>query len=238
MEAGLKSAVLTATSGAGTFLQSVTTNNANLSGRVDGYWRVWIKAGSGADYEVCSYIDAAASGCKAITANATAVYESTFTYGATSYGIIIRTKSTHTGVVTVDNVYVGVTPGTVQASLTNYAKGTGVTAPKFCMYQFAGASSTTTCTGTCTEYTDTCATGTIGRAGTGSYQTTFAAGTWANSTPVHCWATCLDRTRNAFGQVSMSSTASGGFVHQTYTTDATTTAVDSYCSVTCWGAAP
>lgn len=251
-QSGLKSAVLTATSGAGTFLQSSTLNAANMTGRTDGYWAIWIKAGAGADFEVCSYIDGAASGCKAITASTTKIYESNFTYGSTSNGIIVRTKSTHTGVVTIDDSYVGVTPGTVQASLTNYISAPGMTAPKTCFYAFGGASATlaapTVCsTGTCVEVYDSCGAATPPTfSAAGVYlNLTFANGTFANSTFLDCKTAAFGaasvRVGVLFNDTSdqdWATTASGGAVLNVATYNSAMSATNGYVAVKCVGAAP
>jgi hypothetical protein len=134
----------------------------------------------------------------------------------------------------------------------------GVTKPKTCYYAFGGASATlaspTICTaGTCVEIYDSCGTGTPPTfSSTGNYAgLTFAAGTFANSSYISCKCAAFSPVNAnerscvlswATGNNPVISTsASGGYVVTTYTTQqlaSSNPAINSYISVECTGKAP
>jgi len=127
----------------------------------------------------------------------------------------------------------------ITGTFANVMTVPGISRPRTCTVQFGGASASTNCTTTpCTVYTNTCGGATVARASTGSYQTTFANGTFAASSIYQCTNTCIERTIPAMGQVSPLTSASGGLIHQTYSVSSTVVALDAYCTVECKGSAP
>jgi hypothetical protein len=130
----------------------------------------------------------------------------------------------------------------------------GVSKPKQCRYFFGGASATlaapTECTtGTCIEVYDTCGTGSPpSRTASGIYENvTWASGTWAVDSAIHCncvgWdtTTATDRACGTYfvtGDDTWKTNSSGGYVSNFTTSSHSGTASDTYMSITCEGVAP
>lgn len=143
---------------------------------------------------------------------------------------------------------------TLVASLAEVMTAPNVSKPKTCYYSFGGASATlaspTECTtGTCVEVYDSCGAGTPPTwATTALYNnTTFASGTWANSTPVHCSCVAYDVTSSAIRACynyfvtsanTWSSSASGGLVLNSVASDPAGTGQTAYVQIKCEGQAP
>lgn len=129
----------------------------------------------------------------------------------------------------------------------------GIIRPKTCYYYFGGAASTLAApvecsTGTCVEVYDSCDAGSAPAFNaTGQYtDLTFAAATWAASTPVYCNCTAWDTTTATSRECmpyyispdqTWSSSATGGYVTNINVISGTT-ATNSYTQVSCTGEAP
>ncbi len=139
---------------------------------------------------------------------------------------------------------------TLPSYIANAVVAPGVTLPKTCFYIFGGGSATlaspTICTtGTCVEIYDSCSSvSPPSWTATGVYlNVTVANGTFANSSAVRCecraYSTVSDSQvdcRNYFstGDQTISSTASGGYVFDLYTTGpggGGNTALNSYVTI-------
>jgi hypothetical protein len=132
------------------------------------------------------------------------------------------------------------------------APNTGVL--KTCYYAFGGASATlaspTECTtGTCVEVYDSCNAGSAPTwASTSVYNNlTFANGTWANTTPVHCSCGAYDTVAASIRECdlyfdtsdqSWASTSSGGMVLNLYAKTGPAVENTTYINVKCEGVAP
>ncbi len=143
---------------------------------------------------------------------------------------------------------------TIYGSFLNMMTAPGISKPKTCYYKFGGASATlaapTECTsGTCVEVEDSCGSGSAPAWATVSLYNdlTFAAGTFANSTPVHCTCSAYDVTANTTRDCSLvfqtsdgtwATSSTGGLVTNLITFDQSGTAGTAYVSVTCEGQAP
>ena len=130
----------------------------------------------------------------------------------------------------------------------------GVTKPKTCYYYFGGTSATlaapTECTtGTCVEVYDSCVAGTPPtRNSLGIYNDiTFAAGTFAASSPIDCRCKSFDTTTNSprqcepyfvTGDNTWSTNSSGGWVGNLSALNQGLSAEDGYTQVTCEGREP
>lgn len=148
----------------------------------------------------------------------------------------------------------GTTWTSTAGTSSNPVTAPGTTNLKTCRYAFGGASaslaSPTECTsGTCVEVADSCGAGTPpSRSSAGVYaDMTFANGTWANSVFLDCQCEAFSATTNQGRRCNRfyispdqtwSTNSSGGAVLNLYSTDAATTATDSYYVITCWAAAP
>jgi len=129
----------------------------------------------------------------------------------------------------------------------------GVTSPKTCRYGFGGGSATlaspTECTtGTCVEVIDTCGASPPSRDAAGYYSnTTWPAGTWANSVSVFCSCTAFDSTNSGRLCVPLtdstdntwSTKSDGGMVLTVNSaTVATPAGNDTWVQIECTGAGP
>jgi hypothetical protein len=140
------------------------------------------------------------------------------------------------------------------AALSEKMTVPNISKPKTCYYAFGGAAATlaspTVCSvGTCVEVVDTCAAGTPPAfASTGIYtNVTFAAGTFSNSSYVHCDCTSYPSADNASGECNLyrdtgdqswSSDSSGGYVFNVDSATDAGTQQNSYVSISCEGQAP
>jgi hypothetical protein len=131
----------------------------------------------------------------------------------------------------------------------------GVSRPKTCHYAFGGASATlaspVTCsTGTCVEVYDSCNAGTPPAFSSAGYylNTTFANGTWANSSYIDCRCKSFSATVGAVsdcdlisetGDQTWATNSSGGYVAgSTFSTNQSGTSANAYVQVICTGQAP
>ena len=130
----------------------------------------------------------------------------------------------------------------------------GLSKPKTCYYAFGGASATlaspTECAASpCVEVYDSCnAVTPPTRGGAGLYENvTFAAGTFANSTYMHCDCVSFDSTTNTIKECTLTfntsdqswqSSSSGGYVTSMYLFDRLGSITDGYVSLFCTGNAP
>lgn len=109
---GAKSVALTYTAATPTWTQSVTTNVSQLTG-TQGVSVIWLKT-SDTLAQACSYVDGAAVDCvNAIADSAWREYVIPFVFGATNYGIQIRTSASSTGTIYADDAYSGIMPATM-----------------------------------------------------------------------------------------------------------------------------
>lgn len=143
---------------------------------------------------------------------------------------------------------------TIVGSFNEVMTTPGITKPKACYYSFGGASATlaapTECTtGTCVEVYDSCGTGTPPTWNATALYTgiTWAAGTWANNTPVFCTCSAYDTATNTVryctpmfttSNQSWMSSSSGGMVLGTYSMNESGTQLSAYISMKCEGLAP
>jgi hypothetical protein len=143
---------------------------------------------------------------------------------------------------------------TIVGSFKEVVTAPGITKPKTCYYKFGGASATltspTACsTGTCGEVEDTCGTGSPPSfTASGTYlNMTFAAGTWANSTGIHCNCSVWDSATNSpkdcttyweTGDNNWSTTSSGGYVTNATSASEGGTRANGFISLECTGQAP
>lgn len=135
----------------------------------------------------------------------------------------------------------GWTKSMITGTFANVVTAPGISKPKTCYYGFGGAGSLlsqTACTsGTCTEYYDSCGAGSPPTfSSTGDYASlTFANGTWAASTYMHCSATA---SGGFIGYVTSTSAsnASGGHVVGVRSREAA--AGNASLTVSCTGQAP
>lgn len=136
----------------------------------------------------------------------------------------------------------------------NLIKVSGYSKPKACVYAFGGGSATlaspTECTtGTCVEVFDSCGTASPPAfSATGIYiDLTFPAGTWANSSLIHCDCKAYDTTTGEpnecvtyfiTGDNTWSTTSTGGAVLNIVANGITGTTKNSYISLNCLAEAP
>jgi hypothetical protein len=142
---------------------------------------------------------------------------------------------------------------TIVGSFKEVPETPGINKIKTCYYKFGGASSTLVAptnftTGTATEIEDNCGTGTPPTyAGTGLYANiTFASGTFANSSPVHCDCRAFSTTTDVTvrcdpyfitGDNTWASNSSGGYVLNVATYNGSPT-VNSHVTLRCDGYKP
>jgi hypothetical protein len=146
-------------------------------------------------------------------------------------------------------------PKTAKAATTNEMMYVpNVTRPKTCYYAFGGASATlaspTECTASpCVEVRDNCSTGSAPtRSGVGLYDDlTFASGTWAANSAMHCDCVAFDTTTGETNDCYLrfltpdntwSTNASGGYIGNIRTRNTGATDKDSYVSIMCTANAP
>jgi hypothetical protein len=133
------------------------------------------------------------------------------------------------------------------AAAPSWATFSNTTKP--CRVDFGGASEPSVCSSSpCTEYLDSCsAASTATRSATGTYATTFAAGTWANSSYVFCHCIAQRTTAGAYNQCLgimgttsvKKTTASGGLALNFVTVSGGSTSFsDADVSIKCEGTPP
>lgn len=143
---------------------------------------------------------------------------------------------------------------TITGTFNEVMTAPGIAKPKTCYYAFGGASATlaspTECTtGTCVEVIDTCNSGSPPtRVFTGAYDfVTFATGTFANNSYIHCSCTAFDTTtanpRNCVpqfktGNQTWSSSSTGSANINLISFDTAGSAQDSYVLLKCEGTSP
>ena len=201
-----------------------------------------------------------APNCTATTSGASGTHASITSVSTSS--VVIRTKTSSTAAdgqfaFHIDCQKTGAdftATRTIVGSFSEVVTAPGISRPKTCYYAFGGASATlaspTECTsGTCTEVYDTCGTGTAPTWATVSTYNnlTFAAGTWANSTPLWCDCIAYDATAGATrkchtwfdtGDTTWATTSSGGAILNILSTDQSGTSQTSVIQVKCEGQAP
>lgn len=143
----------------------------------------------------------------------------------------------------------------IVGSFNEVVTSPGISKPKICHYAFGGASATlaspTLCTtGTCVETYDSCGTGTAPSFNTtGTYDNiTFASGTFSSSSFIDCECKAFSnvtgngrdcQTYFITGEQTWLTNSSGGLVLNLIAVQsASTTAANSYVTVTCKGEAP
>ena len=143
---------------------------------------------------------------------------------------------------------------TIVGSFNEVMTTPNVSKPKTCYASYGGAAATLASpvvisTGTAVEMYDSCnAVSAPTFSATGTYlNTTFANGTFANSSAINCRCEAFDAATGnpkdcmlywETGDQTVSTTSNGGFVTNTFSTNAAGTAVNSWFNITCEGSAP
>jgi hypothetical protein len=125
---------------------------------------------------------------------------------------------------------------------------------KTCYANFGGAAATLAApvvcsTGTCIEMYDSCGTFSPPAFSSTGYYTnsTFAAGTWANSSHINCTAHGYNTTNgnniqamtgNSTGEQTVQTSSGGGWINDIQATTLTGTATNGHVQITCTGTAP
>jgi hypothetical protein len=195
----------------------------------------------------CNNDDGATRGCAVTSQTTSGAQVTTFQNGSTAANSPFSIECSKVGADYISS-------RTITGSFKEVMTAPGVTKPKTCYYAFGGASATlaspTECTtGTCTEVYDSCGTGAPPVVSSTSLYTnlTYSAGTFANSSYVHCTCESFDTTAQTAGECApyfdtgdstWSTNSSGGLVLNLFGKSSAGSSATGYVTVKCEGQAP